>query len=394
MASVAKQRLNGFILGIVFSVLLLGAFFGGAIADRLFVISPLDEYIPRDMPGVGISRVEQRVLDEQSFVVDIAASASESVVTVSIEQQRQRITPFFDPFGFFPRFEEQEPETIERDIGTGFVVDQEQGFVVTNKHVVSRDNASYTVITKNDEEFEVERIYRDPVNDLAILQISGDVPPALELGDSDELRVGQFAMAIGTALGEFRHTVTTGVVSGLGRGITAGDGWGGFAEELDNVIQTDVAINPGNSGGPLLNSLGQVVGVNTAVARAENIGFAIPIDVVKESLDNFNATGQFERPFLGVRYRMIPQETALMNDVPAGAYIVEVVADSAAADAGIQEGDIVTEINGVNLADTEGGLAEVINSLRAGETATLTLFRDGEMQEVQVQLRTSDEVSG
>jgi len=264
--------------------------------------------------------------------------------------------------------------------------------VVTNKHVVSNSNAEYKVVTSEDEEFEVSKIYRDPVNDLAILQIEGGRLSSLVLGDSDSLKVGQFVIAIGTALGEFRHTVTTGVVSGLGRGIDASSGLGGLVESLDNVIQTDAAINPGNSGGPLLNSSGQVIGVNVAVAGgAENIGFAIPINVLKESLDNFEKTGRFDRAFLGVRYRMIAKQTALLNDVPEGAFIVEVVDGSSADTAGILEGDIVTAIDGKALKGEEGGLAKVIGGLKAGDTVEVKYYRDGEIRQVEVILKMSQE---
>ena len=158
-------------------------------------------------------------------------------------------------------------------------------------------------------------------------------------------------------------------------------------EELDNVIQTDAAINPGNSGGPLLNSAGQVIGINTAVsASGENVGFAIPINVLKDSLTNFETTGRFDRAFLGVRYRMIPKETALLNDVPEGAYIVEVVDGSPAANAGIETGDIITKIDGQVLKEADGGLATIINRKKSGETAKIELWRNGETQTIDVKL--------
>ena len=227
-----------------------------------------------------------------------------------------------------------------------FVIDT-NGLVVTNKHVVANGAASdYKVVLKDESEHQVEKIWRDPANDLAILKIEGSGFKTIEMGDSDKLKVGNFVIAIGTALGEFRHTVTTGVVSGLGRGITAGDGYT-FAEKLDNVIQTDAAINPGNSGGPLLNSVGQVIGVNVAVSQgANNIGFALPINLVKESLKNFNDTGAFDRPFFGVRYQMISKEQGILNNVPAGGYVVEVVKGSSADGAGIKKGDIIVSLSG------------------------------------------------
>jgi S1-C subfamily serine protease len=212
------------------------------------------------------------------------------------------------------------------------------------------------------------------------------------MGDSDKLKVGQFVIAIGTALGEFKNTVTTGVISGLGRGITAGSPFEGYVERLDNVIQTDAAINPGNSGGPLLNSDGQVIGINVAIAAAgENIGFAIPINVIKEAIKIFEETGRFARPFLGVRYRMISREIALLNEVPQGAYIVEVVEGSAADKAGIKAGDILTKMDGQRILEETGGLAKLINQKKVGEKVKLTVWRDGEELELTTTLEEFSE---
>ena len=365
---------------------------GGAIADRLFVIKPLDRFFPREGFRANVPNIfQQQVLKEESVVVDVAEKSSPSVVTVSITQERQIMEPFFmDPFGMFNAPQAGRRQTIKQDIGTGFVV--EGGLIVTNKHVVSDTTAKYRVITKDDKELEITKIYRDPTNDLAILQVVADDLKPVELGDSDGLKVGQFVIAIGTALGEFRHTVTTGVVSGLGRGVEAGDPFGGFVEELDNVIQTDAAINPGNSGGPLLNSAGQVIGVNVAVAGgAQNVGFAIPINVLKKSLENFNATGKFERAFLGVRYRMIPKDTAILNDVPEGAYVMEIVENSPAAKAGIEEGDIVMKLDGKQLKEDEGGLAKIISQKKVGDEVEIEYYREGQTNKVKIRLESSSE---
>jgi S1-C subfamily serine protease len=394
-----NTQLKGFLFGVLLMGVLGAGLVGGALADRLFVVKPFDYVAERLLPGDQADRVEsrtsvtQRVLTEESVVIDVAEKASPSVVTVSVTRQERQMAPFFmDPFGFFGQnfYQPGATEEVKRDIGSGFVIDEKQGLVVTNKHVVSDNEATYRVISKDNQEYEVTRIYRDPANDLAILKIDAQLP-AMELGDSDTIKVGQFVIAIGTALGEFRHTVTTGVVSGLGRGIDAGDGFGGYVERLDNVIQTDAAINPGNSGGPLLNSAGQVVGVSVAVAQGgQNIGFALPINVIKDSLENFNQTGQFDRPFLGVRYRMITKEAALLNEVPEGAYIVEVVANSPAAEAGITNGDIITKLNGKSIKDTEGGLAAVINTLKVGDQVEAEFYRDGKSQTVTVTMKAGD----
>lgn len=371
-----KKRL--LIIGAL-AMFMIASLLGGAIADRLFVIKPLDALFPRTSTG-RIS--EQTILKEENIVVDISNSVSPAVVTVAIETPQRRVLEL-NPFGGFrQRIEGGQ----DQDIGSGFIVDA-NGLVVTNKHVVADEDASYTVITKDGTEYEVQDIVHDPANDLAILKINANNLPVVELGNSDNVQVGQFAVAIGTALGEFRHTVTTGVISGLGRGITAGSAFEGFVERLDDVIQTDAAINPGNSGGPLLNSAGQVIGVNVAVAAgAQNIGFAIPVNVVKEGLDEFNRSGAFaSKPFLGVNYQMIPRSTALMNNVPQGALVVEVVDDTAASRAGIQPEDIITKFNGEVLSE-DNDLADVISRFNSGDTVTLEVWRDGETLTLPVTL--------
>ena len=384
------SKFKRFLTGVAVGLVILASVLGGAISERLFGYKILDKFFP-PRQGVSSSEVlQQRILTEESVVIEVAEKVSPSVVTVGIIKTQRVLDlfewdPFMDPFGFFrqPKSKEQK---IQRDIGSGFIISAD-GLVVTNKHVVADTQAKYRVITKDDKEYEVKKIYRDPVNDLAILKIDASGLKPVELGDSDKLKVGQFVIAIGTALGQFRHTVTTGVISGLGRGITAGSPFEGYVERLDNVIQTDAAINPGNSGGPLLNSAGQVIGVNVAVAaEGQNIGFALPINLVKESLANFEKTGKFERPFLGVRYRMISQDLALLNDVPQGAYVVEVVEGSPADRAGIKEGDIITKLDGQPVREKDGGLAKLIAQKKIGETVRLTIWRDGEQKEVTATL--------
>ena len=372
-----KLSIRGLLIFTAITVVLSASAIGGAIADRLFVIKPLDFLLERQN-GLGFrtGTIEQRVLNEESVVTQVADRVSPSVVTIAIVEPQKRILEF-NPFGggFRSRIEGGEP----KDIGTGFIV-SEDGLIITNKHVVSNTEASYKVVSSDNKEYEVEKISRDPSNDLAVLKIdaSGLIP--VEMGDSGKLKVGQFAIAIGTALGEFRSTVTTGVISGLGRGITAGSAFEGFVERLDDVIQTDAAINPGNSGGPLLNSAGQVIGVNVAVAQgAENIGFAIPINLVKDALDQFEKTGKFaSKPFLGIQYQMVDEETAILNKVVQGAYVVEVVGNSPAAKAGIVAGDIITKFDSEDVRDTNGGLADLISKKKAGQTVSLEVWRDGE----------------
>lgn len=373
----SKQNVSGFALGLAVSVLVLVSALTGALADRLFVFKPLNALTSRTtqllQSGDTNQSTYQPITDMEGNIISVSANAKKSVVTVSVKKSvREPQQLFLSPFGPFFGAPGEESQ-IQRDIGTGFVVSQEDGLVVTNKHVVDDAQAEYILYDSEGNEHKVERIYRDPANDLAILQTDARLP-AIPLSDSGEIQVGQSVIAIGTALGEFRHTVTTGVVSGLGRGIEAGSGFA--IERLDNLIQTDAAINPGNSGGPLLNTRGEVIGVNVAVAAAENIGFAIPINTVRESLTNFNDTGKFDRPLLGVRYKVIPRETALLNDVPEGAYVIEIIPDSTASKADIRVADIITKIDGQPVKDTEAGLAGFLTKKKIGDTVTMEVWRD------------------
>jgi S1-C subfamily serine protease len=332
------------------------------------------------------------VVHEQSNVIDVVKKVSPSVVTIAIKNPVAQNDN--GPFSFFFNSTPQpspssDSQPQEQYIGTGFVVKKE-GIIVTNKHVVSSQD-DYIVVDEKGNKYDVDKIYRDPANDIAILSIKS-APigglPQVTLGTSSNLQVGQSVIAIGTALGEFRNTVTTGVVSGLGRGITAGSSFAGFAERLDNVIQTDAAINPGNSGGPLLNAAGQVIGIDTAVSeQGQNIGFAIPIDLVKESLNNFNKTGQFARPFLGVSYNIISERAALLNEMPQGALVQSVVPNSSAADAGLQQGDIITKIDGKQVNETDATLAILISKKKVGDSITITIYRDGDTKDLDVKLK-------
>lgn len=332
----------------------------------------------KESPLIG-NRDNVRITSEESVIVDVVEKVSPSVVTIGINETRRAGDIFeFDPFDPFSPFQRRPGRTqkIEQDIGSGFIVGAD-GLIVTNKHVVSVSDAKYRVITKDDKTYDVVRIYRDPSNDMAILKINATGLPVVEMGDSDKIKVGQLAIAIGTALGEFRNTVTTGVVSGVGRGITAGSPFAGSGERLDNVIQTDAAINPGNSGGPLLNSSGQVIGVSVAVsAEGQNIGFALPINVVRDALSDFNQTGQFNRAYLGIQYRMITRQLAILNEIPEGAYIMEVIDDTPASRAGLQAEDIITKIDGEKLTESND-LAKSVSKKKVGDSVSLTVWRDG-----------------
>lgn len=316
--------------------------------------------------------VEKKVVSEETAIIDVVEEASPSVVSILVGKVS------WNPF--------TGPEKIEGGIGTGFIVGKD-GIILTNRHVVSDGNANYTVVLSNDQEYEVKEIHRDAFNDLAILKIDAPNLDPLELGDSDALKVGQKVVAIGNALGEFPNAVTTGVVSGIGRGITASSSpLGGSTEMLENVIQTDAALNPGNSGGPLLNLSAEVIGINVAISRgAENIGFAIPINSVKSMLENFRKHGRIIRPFLGIRYALITEDLARMNELPEGVYIQEVVDDTPADKAGLQASDIITKFAGEAVTE-ENTLADIIRGKEVGDTVSIEVYRNGETRNIQATL--------
>jgi len=376
-----NKTIKNFLLGILVGMVLLGAMWLGVTIDRS----------RNGNKGISVINGTKEIVDEESVVTRVVEQATPSVVTVSISKVNILNSDPFSDFNFFGDFfnvprNQPEEQKVEQDIGSGFII-SENGLIVTNKHVVGDATAKYKVVIGQDEVIEVKDIYRDPVNDMAILKVDKKDLIPVKMGDSDKLKVGQSVIAIGTALGEFRSTVTTGVISGLGRGIVAGSPFEG-SEKLDNVIQTDAAINPGNSGGPLFNSSGEVIGVNVAVSQSgQNIGFALPINLVRESINNFKTTGEFERPYLGVSYQMISKQAALLNEVPMGAYVQEVITDSPADKAGVKKGDIITAIDDSKLSnDQTTPLANYINKKKIGDKVGLKIWREDQEIVLEVKL--------
>jgi S1-C subfamily serine protease len=312
----------------------------------------------------------QKVVSEESAVIEVVEKASPAVVSITAQQV------VFNPF--------TGPSTEDSSIGTGFIVEAD-GLVLTNKHVVAANNARYRVILKDGTDYEVQEIHRDPFVDLAILKINTSGLPTVTLGDSSVLKVGQTAVAIGNALGKFSNTVTVGVISGIGRGITASSGLG-QSEVLDDVVQTDAALNPGNSGGPLLNLSGEVVGINVATTSgAENIGFSIPVNAIKPVLDDFKVKGRVVRPFLGVEYVIVTEDLSVLRDLPQGAFIQRVVEDTPAAEAGLKAGDIIVKIDGEDINE-KNTLAQMIRRHKVGDKMVLMVDRNGQELELTATL--------
>lgn len=348
-------------------VLVVGALLGAGVY-KLAATGKLSNGTPI------VQNNQQIVSSDEDAVVNSVAKASPSVVAIG---ESQSVINPFDPFAL--------PQQQQSTIGTGFVV-SDKGIVVTNKHVVSDLGVSYTVVTKDGKKLSITKIYRDPTYDLALIQVSGSSLKSLDLGDSSKLKVGQTTIAIGNALGQFDNTVTTGVVSGLGRSVNAGDPFSAQTETLDNLIQTSAAINPGNSGGPLLNLSGQVVGVNVATTQgAQNIGFAIPINQVKSLVDQFSQTGTISKPFLGVEYTFISTDRAILYNLPQGAYIQRVVNGSPADLAGIKQGDVITKIDDKSVTNTTV-ITNEIQSKKVGDNVTLEISSNGQSRIVTTTL--------
>lgn len=359
----------------------LGTFFLVFFAGYLGITySPLiREY------ALGLDGQEQVTSEEREFVVteaemniiEIVEEASHSVVSIAVSSLT--LTP------------EEGIIDKSRNIGTGFVVG-EDGIIVTNQHVVSDLNADYMVVTQDGKEYEVVEILRDDLNDIAVIKIESEVEGinTLKLGDSDTLLVGQSVVAIGTPLGQYAGSVTAGIISGIERSVTASSGWfGSTARTYEDVIQIDAAINPGNSGGPLINSQGEVIGINFATtAGADNISFAIPINRIKGRLEEYRTYGRFIRPYLGVTYQMVSEYEALYyTDVVAGALILRVEPESPADQGGLKRGDIIIKF-GEEVVNKS--LAEIIQQHEVDQEVELTIFREGSEEELTITLGEMD----
>ena len=328
--------------------------------------------------NINTTKTDKVIFEESSGITDSASKVSPSVVSISTS------TNVVDLFG-------QSYEA--KGGGTGFIITND-GMIVTNKHVVDDDKATYTVFTSDGKDYAAKIIAKDPYNDLAVIKIDATGLSTVDLGDSDNLQIGQWVVAIGNALGEFSNSVTVGVVSAKERQITA-SGSVGLTESLEGLIQTDAAINPGNSGGPLVNIYGRVIGINAAVvASAESISFAIPINTAKRDIKDLKKYGKIKRPLFGVRYLILNQtlKDKLRAPVDYGALVtkehtidVAVALGSPAEKAGIKENDILLRWNGVPITESRS-IQDLLESHGVGDEVTLAVLRNGEEIERRVTL--------
>lgn len=371
---------------ILVTVCALVGFLGGWLGQNVH-----DSSVPSTKTTAGQVQV---VSSEGNLISKIAKDVGQSVVSVNVTTQSTGANFFGIP---------QQQESA--GAGTGFIISA-SGIIATNRHVVPAGTTKVSVTLSDGTKYDnVEVLGRTNASsslDVAFLKI-GDLKgknlTPVTLGDSSKVQVGDKVVAIGNALGQFQNTVTSGIISGFGRDLTAGDQSGGDSENLTDLFQTDAAINEGNSGGPLVDINGNVIGINTALAgNANNIGFAIPVNDIKGLISGVLSSGKLQQPYLGVRYVSLTPEIADTYNlkVSQGAYIApsdandSIVVNSPAAKAGLKEKDVILKVNGTTI-DDKNGLTTVLSQYKVGDKVTLTISRGGKTQTIQATLEASPE---
>ncbi|MGM0471411.1 MAG: S1C family serine protease [Bacillota bacterium] len=348
---------------------------------------------------LGVSVVQSAALaqDEvfkRNFFADIASEVDSAVVKINakikVDSEDLKDHPLYkDPFfrRFFeeqPPFDKQNPQ-LRQGFGTGFII-SEDGYILTNEHVIHQADEVTVKLSDRKEPVNAEVIGSDYSLDLAVLKIDVNHDlPTVELGDSDQIQPGDWSIAIGNPY-ELNHTVTVGVISALGRPLKVRQGE--RPRVYKNMIQTDAAINPGNSGGPLLNIEGEVIGINTAInAQAQGIGFAIPINEVKQVLDELKEQGKVIRPWMGVYMQSVTKEIADYFDLETeqGALIADVMPNSPASEAGLQAGDVIIEANKQEINSPQE-VVDLVNDSQVGQRLVLRIIRDNRKRFVTLRL--------
>ena len=367
-----ENRRRSFLAIIVVAFLAGIMFTGGCyVVNDLFSkgISERGAANAEPLPGVG-----------SEVIADVVARSSPAVVKISTRSSGGAVDPFFnDPF--FRQFFgiPYSPRQEEEGLGSGFIISSD-GYILTNEHVIDAAEEITVTIVGFDKGFEAKVIGADYDLDLALLKVdTGKELPFLPFGNSDQIRVGNWVIAIGNPYG-LDHTVTTGVISAKGRPISVAD------RQYENLIQTDASINPGNSGGPLLNLQGEVVGINTAInAQAQGIGFAIPTSTVQQVLEDLKNSVNNVQPWVGVQIRSVDEEISryLGLNKAEGALVVGVVANSPAAKAGLRQWDVVVEYNGnkINNADE---LVDAIKASQVGHKVKMLVVRNQQVYTVNL----------
>ena len=379
-----KNRIKSILIGLLLVVSTLGFGYGMSTALK-----------PHDPPAASASAAVSETPMVPANFSDLAEKVRPGVVNIQVVKKVKNVgfglrgNPFGDssPFGDFfgPFFQGNPPPEAykQQGVGSGFVISQD-GYIVTNNHVVS-DADQIKVKLSNGKEYEGKVVGRDPKTDIAIVKITSapDLQP-LKLGNSDDLKVGSWVVAVGSPFG-LEQTVTAGIVSAKGRVIGSGP--------YDSFIQTDASINPGNSGGPLINMRGEVIGINTAiVAGGQGIGFAIPVNMAKEVIPQLEQKGHVTRGWLGVSIQAMTPELAKSMGLKEtkGALVTQVVPASPAEKAGIEQGDVITDFDGKTVTDSRD-LPKIVASTPVGKTVEVKISRDGKTTERQVKLGEMEE---
>jgi len=392
-------------------VVLLSFLFGvaGSVIGNMYVMPVLSQKTNSGGLGASADGVRTIQVNEQSAVIDVVKRSSPAVVSIIVSKDLNKIPGYsssqfdFGPFSLDPFFQNRDdeqsatPNIQQVGGGTGFIISPD-GLIATNKHVVDDEQASYTVLANDGQVYSATVLSRAPVNDIALVKIEASNLPTLPLGDSADLDIGQRVIAIGNSLAQYQNTVTTGVVSGIGRTIIASGSAG--SEQLEGVIQTDAAINPGNSGGPLLDIGGSVIGINTAIdSQGQLVGFAIPVNDLKKDLESFRKFGKIIKPFLGVRYVLVNESIKEENSltVDYGALVISgsgasaqpaVTKNSAAEKAGIKANDIILEVNGTKI-NADHSLAGILKNYNPGDTVKMRILTGTEEKDITVTLGES-----
>jgi len=420
-----RKSLNGRLFGILVLIILISSisgFLAGLVSGSFFYLE-IKDYLA-EIPGFQRIIEKETIIEkeyipqtsQEQAIINVVNETAPAVVSIIVTKdlpvfEKYYISPFEEILDI-PQYRQKGTEKREIGGGTGFIVSAD-GMVLTNKHVVLDEEADYTILTNDGKRFSARVLARDPFQDIAILKIdteksideNGDLVEekfsVVELGDSDSLQSGQTVIAIGNALGEFRNTVSVGVVSGLGRTITASGG--DFVETIEDVIQTDAAINKGNSGGPLLNLKGEVMGINTAtVLEAQSIGFAIPINKAKRDIRQVNTFGKIVYAYLGIYYAIINEDLQEEYDlsVSYGAWVghgssgeetpIAVIEGTAAEESGIERDDIVLEFDDKKIT-TDNSLVKLIQRYDPGDQIVLKVLRGEEEIIITVTLGEREE---
>lgn len=365
---------------------MLGAAAGGYIVYR----GMQDQMSAAQTAAAPAQVVEQPTIQPQTSPTDGAGDAStlviqttqiDTAVTQAVEIVGQAVVTVLGDTGSFGGVSS----------GSGVII-SEDGYILTNNHVIE-NTSELAIVLADGTQLSAQLVGTDTFSDLAVLKVDGAVPAVAQLGNSDALKPGETVIAIGSPLGDFKNTVTVGVISATGRSLDSGRGY-----LLENMIQTDAAINQGNSGGPLVNLAGQVIGLNTLVLRGssgsgavvEGLGFAVPSNTIQAAASSIIEKGYVARPYLGIRWQWVDPSLAYRYGLPVewGVFIAEILPDSPAEKAGLQEGDIITHIGDVTL-DSDHPFANALYRFTPGESVSLTVQRGSEQIQMDVLLEES-----